>query len=575
MNNNSNHKKKPMIHFNSRILLTSLLAASAMATVGETQPPLSLKTEHFDRDPGWDNSVNRVEASDPPTVTQDFGWSPGKIGGQVRRSMTPAWVGMPLERTLTFKDAFSASGKISATPDPVGKGTAYLGFFNHERQGWRPWSTMVLRFVHKGDKLLIYMDVMSGKWNATAAEMDLSIPTDGSEHTWRFNYDPDAARAPWADTRLHGYLTSGRQTIEQTLEKARKLEPDLTPAALEERLHAALKMGLVTFLRRGGGPYWLLKQDKETLKGLVTVQVDDGESYGTYLDEALRDTPVELDRFGIFNMQLTGGSVTFHVSDLEVNERKINLAQDPGWEGRGNRVKFVDRDFIRQNFGYGATNFAGGAKGEIGGIIYNVEPTNPLHGYYADDIGRLTLEDPIHFSGKTNFIEGSTDAGMFIGFFRAEDEKRVLPPNSRETGASGWPQPNVLGVVIDGPARIGWWFIPTVTAADRKLSRKMDGTVFLPTREHRTFDFVYDPQANKGVGRITVTLDGQPPILLDLTPEQRKAGATFDRFGLTSFRRGGKFTTIYFDDLTYTTRRPADAPPVRHEQKITTVPYPR
>jgi len=40
-----------------------------------------------------------------------------------------------------------------------------------------------------------------------------------------------------------------------------------------------------------------------------------------------------------------------------------------------------------------------------------------------------------------------------------------------------------------------------------------------------------------------------------------------------SFRRGGKYSTLYFDDLTYTTRRP-DAPPARHEQKITTVPYP-
>lgn len=564
-------------------LLTFTLCAVATSTFAQITPqpenrppPLSLKTEHFDRDPGWDNSVNRVEASDPPTVTQDFGWSAGRIGGTVKRSMTPAWYGMPLERALSFKDAFTVSGKIVATRDPSGKGTAYLGFFNHERQGWRPWSTMAMRLVNKGDdKVLIYMDYMTGKWNAGAAEMELSIATDGSEHTWSFTYDPNATRAPWTDTRLHGYLTTGRQTLEATLAKAQKVEPEMTSAALERRLQAALKKGLVTFLRRGGGPYWLLKQDREILKGAVTVQVDDGEIYRTYLEEALRDTPVELDRFGIFNMQLAGGSVAFHISDLAVNGRNIDLAKDPGWEGHGNRVQFVERDFIRQNFGYSETGFAGGAKGEIGGIIYNVEPVNPLHGYYADDVGRLTLEDPIHFSGKTSFIEGSTDAGMFVGFFRAEDEKRVLPPNSRVTGATGWPQPNVLGVVVDGPARIGWWFIPTVTASDRKLSRKTDGTLFLPTRTQRTFAFDYDPRANKGVGRVTVTLDGETPFTLDLTPEQRKAGATFDRFGLTSFRRGGKFTTIYFDDLTYTTRRPADAPPVRHEQKITTVPYPR
>jgi len=72
-----------------------------------------------------------------------------------------------------------------------------------------------------------------------------------------------------------------------------------------------------------------------------------------------------------------------------------------------------------------------------------------------------------------------------------------------------------------------------------------------------------------------VTLDGEPPFTLDLEPAQRKAGATFDRFGLMSFRRGGKYSTLFFDELTYTTRRTADAPPVRYEQKITKVPYPK
>lgn len=99
------------------------------------------------------------------------------------------------------------------------------------------------------------------------------------------------------------------------------------------------------------------------------------------------------------------------------------------------------------------------------------------------------------------------------------------------------------------------------------------GTVFLPTRVSRTFDFAYDPQANNRVGRITVTLAGEPPFTVDLTPEQHRAGAAFDRFGLMSFRRGGKYSILYFDDRTYTTRRP-DHPPVRHEQKIVKFPYP-
>jgi len=555
----------------ARFLVAYLLALTAVPLLA-VEP--RLKTETFDRDPGWDNSSNRVEASDPPTVTQDFGWSAGRIGGMVKRSTTPAWYGMPLERTLSFQDAFSASGKIAVTRESFSRGTAYLGFFNHERQGWRPWSSMAMRLVNVGEKAFIYVDYMTGKWNAGAAEMELEIPIDGSEHTWSFTYDPNATRAPWTDTRLRSYLTTSRQTVEQTLAKAQEAEPELARAALEERLKAALKKGLVTFLPRGGGPYWQLKQDKEELKGAVTVQLDGGQEFRTYLSAKLRDQPVALDRFGIFNMQLSGGAVKFHVSDLAVNGRKIDLGKDPGWEGRGNRTQFVERDFQRQNFGYSPeTNLAGGKKGEIGGIFYNVEPIDPLHGYYADDVGRLTLDDPIRFSGRISFIEGSTDAGMYFGFFRAEDEKRELPPN-RIVKSSGWPQPNTLGVVIDGPGQIGWYFMPVCTAATRELFRNNTSTVFLPTRKPRAFAFDYDPQANNNVGRITVTLDGEPPFTLDLTPAQRKAGATFDRFGLMSFRRGGKFSTLYFDDLTYTTRWPADAPPVRHEQKITTVQYP-
>jgi len=96
---------------------------------------------------------------------------------------------MPLAKPLSFQDAFSASGKITASRDKTGGGVAYLGFFNHERQGWRPWSSMAIRLVNEGDKILVFLDYMTGKWAVGAAEMELSIPTDGSEHTWRLTYD--------------------------------------------------------------------------------------------------------------------------------------------------------------------------------------------------------------------------------------------------------------------------------------------------------------------------------------------------------------------------------------------------
>jgi hypothetical protein len=555
------------------LLLVTWLGAAMAAAQGD----LVQVEQDFAQGTGWEGVNNRVEAIDPPTVQQDFGWSPGRIGGAVWQSTTPAWYGMKLDRPLSFKDAFSASGKIAVLPDSDPGFAAYLGFFNRQRQGWRPWSSMAMRVVKgSGKTARIYLDYMTGRWSAGAAELEHDFPADGSEHTWRFTYDPDATRPPWTDTRLRGYLTTERQTPDQILAKARESgEPDLTREALQQRLRAALGQGLVTYLPRHGKENWLLKQVKDDLKGAIIVQVDDGMEYRTYLTAEQRDQPVELDRFGIFNMQLYHGVVKFYASDLMVNGKRIDLSKDPGWEGKGNRTTFVERDFQRQNFGYSPdSNYAGGQKGEIGGQFYNVEPIDPHHGYYADDVGRLTLDDPIRFSGKMSFLEGSTDAGMFFGFFNSADEKVELPPNPPGGQATGWPQPNVLGIVIDGPARIGWFVIPFCTPADKKLAKDVEGPVILPTRDHRTIDFVYDPGANGGVGQITVTLDGHKPVTLDLTPQQRQAGGKFDRFGLMSFRRGGKYSTLYFDDLTYTARHPPGYQPVRHEQKITRVPYP-
>src|SRR5204862_5269461 len=121
--------------------------------------------QDFSQDPaGWEGIGNRVEASDPPTVKQDFGWSPGKIGGTVWKSTTPAWYGMPINPPSSFKDKLSASGKIAVMPE---LGVAYLGFFNHERQGWRPWSTMAMRIVCKAGsptpRASLFIDAMSAK----------------------------------------------------------------------------------------------------------------------------------------------------------------------------------------------------------------------------------------------------------------------------------------------------------------------------------------------------------------------------------------------------------------------------
>src|SRR5262245_54908909 len=104
----------------------------------------------FSTDPGWESVNNRIVAENPPTKTQDFGRSnttyststPGEIGGTMWCTRTPAWYAMPLGRPVSFKDKFSASGRMAIRGI---QGTGYIGFFNSTRQEWRPWSSIEIR----------------------------------------------------------------------------------------------------------------------------------------------------------------------------------------------------------------------------------------------------------------------------------------------------------------------------------------------------------------------------------------------------------------------------------------------
>jgi hypothetical protein len=314
--------------------------------------------------------------------------------------------------------------------------------------------------------------------------------------------------------------------------------------------------------------WYAIDPDMQNGRGVLSLQVDGGTEYKTYLMPVHRDQPLALDRVGIFNMQLYHGVCEFDLSDVEINGAKIDLSKDPGWDSRGNHVEFHEADFQRQDFGYSQTNWAGEMLGEIGGTFSRVEPIDPLHGYYADDIGKLTLDDPISFSGNVCFTRGGTDAGMFFGFFNAAAQGELATPDNKLKEKPG----GLLGINIEGPTRVGYFFT-SVCAPKGGKGVRADGPVFLPTAERHKFSFDYDPKANNGSGCMTMTLDGKQ-YKKNLKPGNRSAGATFDHFGLLTVRSGGKYVTVYLDDLTYTARRSSDAPPTKHEQKITVVPYP-
>jgi hypothetical protein len=278
-----------------------------------------------------------------------------------------------------------------------------------------------------------------------------------------------------------------------------------------------------------------------------------------------------MDRFGIFNYQLYHGSMEFYLGDLVINGEPIDLTRDPGWDGHNNRATFVEPDFHeRMNFGYSETNWAGEQIGEIGGRFYSTEPPDPMHGYYADDqVGTLTLDDPLSMSGTLCFVEGAPDARVFIGWFNASEKQADMTNTSEE---QGHPLNQSLGIEFSDNTVVGYYFT-AVCSPTFRLESTRKGPVMRPLRQRQKFTFDYDPKANNGVGRIIATLDGQQ-ITLDLTPEQRQAGAKMDRFGIMNIRRGGKYVDVYFEDIAYTAWPPKDAQSKRHKQQVVKYPYP-
>lgn len=557
------------------IVMTTALAENALVQVHQD----------FSEDPGWEGMNNRVIAENPPTKTQQFGYTPttrssstvGEIGGTMWCTRKPAWYAMPIGKPLSYKDSLSVSGRISL----VGiEGPGYIGFFNSQRQDWRPWSALGLRLSDskRGQALhgkeirgaQIWVDYMTATWKAGYMVLDSFIPADGSMHTFSLSYDPNArVDMHWSDSRLEAIFKNQERMAEEDIVSAmQKHEPKLTRDLLRPVLETARNQGLLEYDPRHGVNYWELKRDLDKVQGRLTFQLDRDPPQQYYLDPGIRDEPAVMDRFGLFNFQLPEGrTIEFYVSDLTINGQKIDLSRDPHWQEMNNRISFVEHDFHPgQNFGFSQTNWAGAKTGEIGGLFWRNEPNDPYHGFYADDIGELMLDDPISFSGTINFVNGGTDASMMFGFFNRDDQLREL---TREQGKTAKPQ--VLGIQIDDLTSGGYYFTPALNGPGGKADKR--GPQFVPDRKRRHFTFEYDPSGNNGVGRITAKLD-DTVITLDLKPAMRQAGARFDRFGLMNVRSGGKYVEVYFDDLSYTAKRPPGFKPASYKDKPVKVPYP-
>jgi hypothetical protein len=562
------------------------IVASVLAPSGEAfgETPLVQVHEDFSNDPGWIGVNNRQVGTEMPIVKQDFGYSPteytksglGEIGGLLTNSRYGAYYAIPLGKPLTFKDRISASGKLVLRRLDL-RGVAYFGFFNSARHEWRPWNSMAFRMWEENDLGQIMFDWMSADWQAQGFETDVLIKPDGAVHTWRFEYDPDVKPdLTRIDPLLEQVLTDRAGNAPGDLEvqdepivykKAVAIEPGLMPEAFRQRLLKAREVGLTGFFHRHGQRRWWKTKDRETSRGRIVIQIDNEDPHYQFLDGKQFQQNLSMDRVGIFNILRYGGSSEVYYGDLTINGEKIDLSQDPQWEGRNNRVAYTEPDFQAMlNFGISETNRAGKQIGEIGGLFWRIRPNGPP-GYYADDVGPLTLEDPISFSGSISFPTGQTDAAMYFGYFNHDEQ------TSKGLTKNDGPTPQMLGIGVSDSSSVGYYFSGQCVAKDFSVARAT-GPVFTPTGKQRQFTFQYDPKANNGVGRVTYTLDGESATF-DLTPAMRKSGATLNRFGMANVRRGGNSVTVYLDDLTYTARRDPNAKRVFHKQEVVKVRYPK
>jgi hypothetical protein len=473
-----------------RLWSVAVAVALAAPAVGKE------KTEHFDKDPGWDGVNNRATTPDKRTVRQDFGYSrtahaggrPGEVGGFITPAAEPAWYAKKIE-PKTFNDALSASGKLRCN------GRAFhvlIGFFNADTANeWRTANSLSIRLLGRGDVFYAFVEYATSRWRAGG-------DSPGGFATVK---DPKTGRVSPRGFR--------------------------TDAAHEWSIHYDPKGN------KGGGS--------------ITVTID-GETAVCHLSPGHRADGATFNRFGlmpVLKSAAAGGEVW--LDDVTVNGVTDDFSKDPQWDGMNNQKEHVSADVRpRFDFGYSPTRYAGGlAAGELGGLVFRGDCRYKERlAAYGDRLAELTLDKALKASGKVALRRGVTDSTVLIGFYHSRDSLEVNP--SQE---SGWPK-SFLGVAVEGPSREGFLFYPAYRVGPGQGYAKGDDRPhILPDGKPHDWSLTYEPAATGG--RVTVALDGKP-VTLDLGPKARQAATKFDRFGLVTTWIDGNGQRVYFDDLTYT-----------------------
>ncbi len=455
-----------------------------VSTTGRRRVPQ--RTEDFSSDPEWDavNTVPRPE--DCVTTVQDFGYAAstraggeaGEIGGLVSRSLTPSSYARVIA-PRTLEDRLEASGRFAVTASSGGSGVLF-GWFNSASRGWRTPNSLVLRLDGEGNAFRVFFEY------GTA--------------TWR---------------------TGGGQTFEGPYQTA---TDDLIPAD-------------------GASHHWSLRYDPAGAGGRgEIVLVLDGRTHRAALGEGHRREGAVFDRFGLLNQMIAGGALEVWFDDVTVGGETERFEDDPGWEARGNRTRFLDcqvrpvHDFAHRPGG----SRAGGEAGEIGGLVWRIESTRPQNAMaYGAPVESLSLDDRLTATGRLAMTNAAADSAVLIGWY-----------NSRT--AIGAPPDNFVGILVEGPSRAGHFVRPACGASDDRRAVLGEGPIIRPDGESHEWSIDAIP-LESGL-RIVSTLDGRSATL-DLDAETVRGNAALDRFGVLSWHRGGHFVEVFLDDVVFTAGR--------------------
>ncbi len=447
--------------------------------------------EDCGRDPGWEGRNNVVDSSRCVDKIQDFGFSAtnlaggsaGEIGGRVWRSLTPAYYARKVA-TRSLNDRLQASGRLRVARCDSSSGVL-VGWFHHASRGWRTPNSLVFRIDGEQDCFRVFFEYGTQTWNT------------GGGATFEGAYQTTKTPMIPADGKPHAW----------------SLEYD--PAG-------------------AGGD------------GLMAFTMD-GQVHRAPLEKGHRAEGAVFDRFGILNVQNSGGSLTLWIDDLVIDGRREDLAADPKWDALGNRVAFRDCA-IRpwHNFGWRDTRFAGGAPGEFGGLIWRIESTRPHEALaYGAPTGELSMRQELKASGRICLKAAGADSAVFVGWYNART-------------SIGAPAPNSLGLLIEGPSAVGHYVRPALRNSEEAAVVVPRGPVIRPDGRPHAWTLHYRPGPKGQPGLVTATLDGAA-VSADVPPATIAGDAAFDRFGFLSWHRGGHYVEAYFDDLEYTVRKGAVA----------------